>query len=102
MVLASRTHQQLPVGRPSRPRAAPWTDETVRPTQLQQIIPTRLLGPESGLQFGQASGVVFHTQYHNILGLLESNKYPVSDNCGLGIWCRRRLVLPGEGAVILW
>ncbi|HME31726.1 MAG TPA: hypothetical protein VKG65_03130, partial [Terriglobales bacterium] len=55
--------------------------------QLQQIIPTRLFAPESGLQFGQGSGIVFHTQYHNILGLLESNKYPIFRNLdGIDFW----------------
>src|SRR6516165_7164113 len=59
-------------------RATPRADESIRPTQLDQVFSTRLLGAESCLQIRQGSGVIFllHTGYHNTLGLLESTKYP--------------------------
>src|SRR6516164_747275 len=69
-------------------RATPRADESIRPTQLDQVFSTRLLGAESCLQIRQGSGVIFllHTGYHNTLGLLESTKYPSRPNCSASSW----------------
>src|SRR5437870_5629995 len=76
LVLTASADEQIALGRPSRRPAAAWTNETFWPTKLEQVVPTRLLRPKSGLQFGQRGWVVLHRPLPQHIGLLESTKYP--------------------------
>ena len=62
------------------PRLGPVTPrapKSLRPPELFQIRPTRLLGRESALEFGQISRIILHHLVRYILGLPESSKYLV-------------------------
>src|SRR5437899_6142017 len=76
LVLAASADQQVAVSRPSRSPAAALADKALWPTQLQQVVPTRLFGSKSGLQFGQSTRVFLHSPLPQHIGLLESTEYP--------------------------
>src|SRR2546426_5318731 len=76
LVLAASADQQVAVSRPSRSPAAALADKALWPTQLQQVVPTRLFGSKSGLQFGQTTRVFLHSPLPQHIGLLESTEYP--------------------------
>src|SRR5437667_5407930 len=76
LVLAASADQQVAVSRPSRSPATAWADKTLRPTQLQKVVPTRLFGSKPGLQFGQSTRVFLHSRLPQHIGLLESTEYP--------------------------
>ena len=70
----------LPPPLPDAPRLGPVTPrapKSLRPPELFQIRPTRLLGRESALEFGQISRIILHHLVRYILGLPESSKYLV-------------------------
>src|SRR2546422_3119773 len=75
LVLAASADQQVAVSRPSRSPAAALADKALWPTQLQQVVPTRLFGSKSGLQFGQTTRVFLHSPLPQHIGLLESTEY---------------------------
>jgi hypothetical protein len=61
--------------RPSLPLPARRAAELVRPTQLNQIHPTGLLGPKAGLEFGEGSRVIFHGPELYRLRSLEARRH---------------------------
>ena len=70
----------LPPPLPDAPRLGPVTPrapKSLRPPELFQIRPTRLLGRESALEFGQISRIILHHLVRYIVGLPESSKYLV-------------------------
>jgi len=52
------------------------TAKAVGPTQLHQVVATRVLGGEAGLEFDQIARVILHSAVYYILGLPESSGYP--------------------------
>jgi len=54
------------------------TAKAVGPTQLHQVVATRVLGGEAGLEFDQIARVILHSAVYYILGLPESSGYPTS------------------------
>ena len=62
LVPAAATDQPPTSGGPGRASLAARADKTVRPTKLDEVIPTSLVRGESTLKFQQGLGVVFaHT-----------------------------------------
>src|SRR5229473_634897 len=59
---------------------APRTPEALRPPELGEIPPARLVGGELPLEFGQISRILLHGPTHYVLGSHESTKYL---NCGI-------------------
>ena len=60
LMFAAGTDQQASRGRPRRPAAAARAGEPVRPSLLQQVVPTRLLRAKPRFQVGQGAGKSLH------------------------------------------
>jgi len=58
------------------------TAKAVGPTQLHQVVATRVLGGEAGLEFDQIARVILHSAVYYILGLPESSGYPTRPDSG--------------------
>jgi hypothetical protein len=51
-----------------------------RPAEIEQVLPASLLGAEAPLELLKRPWIIlFHDHEHYILGLPESNGYPVTD-----------------------
>ena len=76
LIVTSSTAYQ-PISRmPPFSVAAARASETVRPTQLVQILSAGLLGRKSVLQLQKVLGVILHTLEYYILWLRQSRGYP--------------------------
>jgi len=76
LIVTSRTAYQ-PISRmPSFPVGAARASETIRPSQLVQILSAGLLGRKSPLQLQKVLGVILRTLEDYILWLRQSRGYP--------------------------
>jgi hypothetical protein len=60
--------------RPRLPQAALWTAEALRPPELRQVRPTRVLGCEPPVELGLIPRIILHGAGHYMLGSPESSK----------------------------
>ena len=74
---AARALEQRRPHEPRLPLPARRAAEPVRPAQLNETRPTRVLGPEAGLEVGERPRIVFHKPEHYRLWLPESKGYPL-------------------------
>jgi hypothetical protein len=76
LIVTSRTPYNSISRMPPFPVPAARASETLRPTQLVQILSAGLLGRKSPLQLQKVLGVILHTLKHYILWLRQSRGYP--------------------------
>ena len=74
VVAARSTDQQSTNGLPYLATLATRARNSLRPTQLQKILPASSFGREPRLEFTECLRVVFHTPRHDTLGLLEATE----------------------------